>query len=303
MSLIEMNNVTKDYGEHKGIFNLTLNIEKGEMFGYCGTNGAGKTTTLRSLLGFIKPDSGKVSIDGIDPWKHPEILMPRIGYIPGEINFPDLKTGNEVIKSRAEFLHLKDFSYINELIGKLQLDVRGNPRRFSKGMKQKLAIILAIMHDPDILIFDEPTTGLDPLMRDTFMSVVREQHQRGKTIIMSSHIYSELEEYSDRVGLIVNGSLIDIADINAIRNISWRLYKIEFESKEDYLGFRQENLFEAEREQPQFNQVTVKVERDNLNMLFMLLSKYKVRYTREVKYDLEAYFKNKLEIEFREDRI
>ena len=145
MSLIEINHLTKDYKDGKGIFDVSFNIEKGEMFGYVGTNGAGKTTTIRHLLGFIKPDSGTVRIDGMDPWKKSDQLMKRIGYIPGEIAFPDLNSGSDVIKSQAEFLGVKDLSYANMLIKKLQLDVRGNPRSMSKGMKQKLSIVLALM--------------------------------------------------------------------------------------------------------------------------------------------------------------
>ena len=118
MSLIEINHLTKDYKDGKGIFDVSFNIEKGEMFGYVGTNGAGKTTTIRHLLGFIKPDSGTVRIDGMDPWKKSDQLMKRIGYIPGEIAFPDLNSGSDVIKSQAEFLGVKDLSYANIKINK-----------------------------------------------------------------------------------------------------------------------------------------------------------------------------------------
>lgn len=116
MSYIEVQNVTKDYGNSKGIFDISFNIEKGEMFGFVGTNGAGKTTTIRHLLGFSKPDKGKITIKGLNPWKDSEKLMKYIGYIPGEIAFPDLKSGTDVIKSQAEFLGVKDLSYANSLI-------------------------------------------------------------------------------------------------------------------------------------------------------------------------------------------
>ena len=297
MSYIEVQNVTKDYGNSKGIFDISFNIEKGEMFGFVGTNGAGKTTTIRHLLGFSKPDKGKITIKGLNPWKDSEKLMKYIGYIPGEIAFPDLKSGTDVIKSQAEFLGVKDLSYANSLIKNLQLDVRGNPRSMSKGMKQKLAIVLALMHDPEILFFDEPTTGLDPLMRDSFMNIVAEQHKKGKTILMSSHMFEELEAYSDKVGLIMNGKILDIADMETLRNSNLKLYKIEFANKEDYKKFVTMSNYEFVRKQEDYNQVTIRIQEEQIKMLMQELSKYNVKFIREVKYDLEKYFKEKLNLE------
>ena len=297
MSYIEVQNVTKDYGNSKGIFDISFNIEKGEMFGFVGTNGAGKTTTIRHLLGFSKPDKGKITIKGLDPWKDSEKLMKYIGYIPGEIAFPDLKSGTDVIKSQAEFLGVKDLSYANSLIKNLQLDVRGNPRSMSKGMKQKLAIVLALMHDPEILFFDEPTTGLDPLMRDSFMNIVAEEHKKGKTILMSSHMFEELEAYSDKVGLIMNGKILDIADMETLRNSNLKLYKIEFANKEDYKKFVTMSNYEFVRKQEDYNQVTIRIQEEQIKMLMQELSKYNVKFIREVKYDLEKYFKEKLNLE------
>lgn len=297
MSYIEVQNVTKDYGNSKGIFDISFNIEKGEMFGFVGTNGAGKTTTIRHLLGFSKPDKGKITIKGLNPWKDSEKLMKYIGYIPGEIAFPDLKSGTDVIKSQAEFLGVNDLSYANSLIKNLQLDVRGNPRSMSKGMKQKLAIVLALMHDPEILFFDEPTTGLDPLMRDSFMNIVAEEHKKGKTILMSSHMFEELEAYSDKVGLIMNGKILDIADMETLRNSNLKLYKIEFANKEDYKKFVTMSNYEFVRKQEDYNQVTIRIQEEQIKMLMQELSKYNVKFIREVKYDLEKYFKEKLNLE------
>lgn len=291
MSLIEVNHLTKDYKGGKGIFDVSFNIEKGEMFGYVGTNGAGKTTTIRHMLGFIKPDSGTVRIDGLDPWKNSAQLMKKIGYIPGEIAFPDLNSGTDVIKSQAEFLDVKDLSYANSLIKRLQLDIRGNPRSMSKGMKQKLAIVLALMHNPEILLLDEPTTGLDPLMRASFMELIAEEHKKGKTILMSSHMYEELEEYSDKVGLIVNGKILDVADMEKIKNANWRLYKVEFQTKDDYDAFLRNNHNEVRRKQEEYNQATVKVEKENIQEFLKELSKYNVKFFREIDYNLEMHFK------------
>lgn len=294
MSYIEVKNLTKDYGNNKGIFNLSFTIDKGEMFGFIGTNGAGKTTTIRHLLGFSKPDSGTCSIDGLDSWKFSSEIMKHIGYVPGEIAFPDLKSGTEVIKSQAELLNLKSLDYANELIKKLQLDVRGNPRTMSKGMKQKLAIVLALMHNPEIIILDEPTTGLDPLMRDTFMKIIKEQHKKGKTIIISSHMFEELEPFCDKVAFIMNGRILDIADMHEIRNSKWKYYKIEFLKEQEYEKFLKLN-YKIVRNQKKYQQVTVKIEEDKITDLLKDLTKYELKFMNEVKYNLEKYFNEVIE--------
>ena len=142
-NVIEVKNLTKDYGESKGIFDINFDLRKGEILGFVGANGAGKTTTIRSIMGFIKPDKGNAFVYGIDSWKDAEKTKKYIGYVPGEIAFPDLKTGTEFLKSQAEFLTVKDMSKANYLIDKLQLDPRASLKRMSKGMKQKTAIVAA----------------------------------------------------------------------------------------------------------------------------------------------------------------
>ena len=194
MALIDIQHVTKDYGDGRGIFDLNLSIEKGEVFGFVGTNGAGKTTTIRHLMGFLKPQSGSATINGLDCWKDSAEIKKWIGYIPGEIAFPDAPTGTDFLKRQAELLGLKDMSYAESIIKKLQLDPTAKLKRMSKGMKQKTAIVAAFMADPEILILDEPTTGLDPLMRKEFISILDEEKKKGKTILMSSHMFDEVEQ-------------------------------------------------------------------------------------------------------------
>ena len=223
---IEINHLTKDYGENKGVFDIDLKIKKGEMMGFVGTNGSGKTTTIRSILGFIKPTCGECRVNGVNSWKHSSEVVKHIGYVPGEIGFPDLPSGTAFLKSQAEFLGLKDFSYANDLIAKLQLDPRANLKRMSKGMKQKTALVAALMNDAPIIILDEPTTGLDPLMRVTFLDIIKREHEKGKTICMSSHLFEELETTCDRVALIDSGKIVDVADMNEIHNRTIKNFKI-----------------------------------------------------------------------------
>ena len=295
-NVITIKNLTKDYGDNRGVFNINLEIKEGEMVGFVGTNGSGKTTTIRNILGFLKPDKGEVIVNNLNSWKNSSEIVKDIGYVPGEIAFPDLKTGSDFLKSQAEFLHLTDMSYAEYLIKKLQLDPRAPLKRMSKGMKQKTAIVAALMADPKIIILDEPTTGLDPLMRDAFLEIIKEEHNKGKTIFMSSHMFEELEKTCDRVALIRDGHIVDVANVNRIHNSSFKQLKIEFLTKEDYQKFKALS-FKVIKEQEEFNQVTIKVKKDDLNLLFNKLKNYKVKYISEVKYTLERHFKEILKKE------
>lgn len=287
---IVIEHLTKDYGEGRGIFDFNFTIKKGEMMGFVGTNGSGKTTTIRSIMGFIKPTSGHAYVNGKEAYEHASENTKYIGYVPGEIGFPDLKTGTNFLKSQAEFLGLKDMSYANELIKKLQLDPRANLKRMSKGMKQKTALVSSLMNNPDILLFDEPTTGLDPLMRLAFMDIIKAEHKKGKTILMSSHMFNEMEDTCDRVALINNGHIIDIVDMKDIRNRPVKDFKIEFNKKEDYEKFKKLD-YKIIRDQVEYNQVTVELKKEDTSKLFNDLKNYDVKFFSEVKYTLEKYFK------------
>ena len=293
MSLIETEKLTKDYGDGRGIFDIDLKIEQGEMLGFVGTNGSGKTTTIRSILGFIKPTKGTATVSGLTSWEHSSEIVKNIGYVPGEIAFPDLKTGIEFLKSQAEFLGLKDMSYANELIERLQLDPRANLKRMSKGMKQKTALVAALMADLPIIILDEPTTGLDPLMRVAFLDILKEEHAKGKTIFISSHMYEELETTCDRVALINNGRIEEITDMNDIRNRPVKEFKIEFNSAEDYSRFLKES-YEVVRLQGQYNQVTIRIRANETGNLLGILKNYDVKFISELPYTLEKHFKTLL---------
>ncbi len=293
MSLIEIEHLTKDYGNQRGVFDINLSIEKGEMIGFVGTNGSGKTTTIRNILGFIKPTSGRVVVNGMEAWSHSSEIAKMVGYVPGEIAFPDLKTGTNFLESQKEFLHMDNMDYANELISKLQLDIRANLKRMSKGMKQKTALVAALMNDAEIIILDEPTTGLDPLMRVAFLDIIKAEHKKGKTIFMSSHMFEEMEETCDRVALISDGHIIDIADMNKIRNRDVEDFKIEFNNHNDYEAFLKLN-YNFIRLQEQFNQVTISLPKENINDLFKDLKNFDVKFITEVKYTLEKHFKEKM---------
>lgn len=290
MSVIEIKDLTKDYGDNRGVFDINLNIEKGEMVGFVGTNGSGKTTTIRNILGFIKPTKGTCKVNNLTSWEHSSEIVKDIGYVPGEIAFPDLPTGIDFLKTQAEFYHLDNMDYANELIERLQLDPRANLKRMSKGMKQKTALVAALMNDSQIIILDEPTTGLDPLMRATFLDIIKEEHAKGKTIFMSSHSFDELEATCDKVALINDGHIIDVCDMNDIRNRPIKDFKIEFNNKEDFEKFLKDN-YTITRIQEQYNQVTIEIKANETINLLKTLKNYDVKFISELPYTLEKHFK------------
>jgi ABC-2 type transport system ATP-binding protein len=300
MNIIEIINLTKDYGSKRGIFDINLEVRKGEIFGFVGTNGSGKTTTIRNMMGFIRPDHGSVRILNQEVSYNTTQLMRHIGYIPGEISFPDIGDGNAFIKSQAEMINLKNMDYANYLIEKLGLDTSANLKRMSKGMKQKTAIVAGFMAKPDILILDEPSTGLDPLMREIFVDILIESKQRGATIFMSSHVFEEVEKTCDRVALLHNGKIIDIVDMKKIRHNEVKTYKIGFETGADYHKFIKDN-FNLVSKKDEYLQATVDVMDQQINVFMENLSKYDVKYINEIKYTLEKYFLEKINEEIKND--
>ncbi|MCL1978329.1 MAG: ATP-binding cassette domain-containing protein [Candidatus Bathyarchaeota archaeon] len=289
MPLIEVKNLTKDYGDGRGIFDVSLEIERGEVFGFVGTNGAGKTTMIRHLMGFLKPNSGRAAIDGLDCWNDSAKIKSLTGYIPGEIAFPDAPTGTDFLKGQADLLGVKDMSYANYITEKLQLDPTAKLNRMSKGMKQKTAIVAAFMGDREILILDEPTTGLDPLMRVRFIDILNEEKKKGKTIFMSTHLFDEVEDTCDKVALIKDGKILAVKSTKEIRHNENKSYKIEFISKQDYKRFTALDFSFEEKKEEQ-NQVIVNVCDDSINSFFTVLKEYRIKFISEIKYTLEKYF-------------
>ena len=291
MSAIDIRGITKDYGNHRGNFGIDLTLEKGEVMGFVGTNGAGKTTLIRQMMGFIRPDSGSITIHGLDAWHNAAAVKQHVGYLPGEIAFPDAPTGTAFLTRQAELLGLKDMSYAHDIIKILQLDPTAILKRMSKGMKQKTAIVAAFMANRDILILDEPTTGLDPLMRRGFIDLLNAERKKGKTIFMSSHMFEEVEDTCDRVALIKEGKIIAIKSTVEIRRNEDKVYKVEFFTHEDYQRFSAENFGYAQRFEEK-HQIFVQVNDQQINRFFAVLTNYRIKYISEIKYSLEQYFKS-----------
>ncbi len=245
MGMITVDGLTRDYGSGKGIFAVSFSVEKGETFGFLGPNGAGKTTTIRHLMGFLKPVSGKCEINALDCWKDRDKIQAQLGYIPGEISFFEEMTGTEYLQFMEQYRRLGTESRKEELLDFFQLDPGVKLKKMSKGMKQKIALVVAMMHDPAILIFDEPTSGLDPLMQNKFIDFINAEKKRGKTILLSSHMFEEVERTCDRIGIIRNGRLAEVNPVQELRNRHVRPYTVTLETEalakafaEDFHGQR-----------------------------------------------------------------
>lgn len=196
--VIELKGLKKDYGNGRGVFDVSFSVERGEVFGFLGPNGAGKTVTMRNLMGFIRPDEGTVSIDGLNCFSQRSRIQERLGYLPGEIACMDEMTGAAFLEFMARMKKLRDRTRMNQLVEYFELDPARRIRKMSKGTKQKVGLVCAFMTSPDIVLLDEPTSGLDPLMQSRFIDLVLEEKRRGATILLSSHLFDEVERTCDR---------------------------------------------------------------------------------------------------------
>lgn len=286
MNKIEINNLTKDYGNQKGIFNVSFKIKNGEVFGFLGPNGAGKTTTIRHLLGFIIPERGTCLINGKDCGIESAIIQRKLGYISGEINLMEELTGNQFIKFMADYRGMKDLGRADELIKRFDLDPKGRIKKMSKGMKQKIGIVIAFMHDPEILILDEPTSGLDPLMQNEFVKLILEEKKRGKTILMSSHMFEEVEKTCDRVGIIKQGKMVSIENIDILKESKQRIYLITFKYENQAKQFIKEGF---NIKNVLGNQISVIIKNET-DSLIKTLSRYEVNGFDTLHQSLEEIF-------------
>lgn len=288
MNIINISHLTKNYGNNKGVFDVSLQIKKGEVYGYLGPNGAGKSTTMRHLMGFSKPESGSVSISNYDCWKEQKKIQKIVGYLPGEISFPDDMTGIGYLKLISKMRNMKDFSYAQELLDYFEINPKANIKSMSKGMKQKIGIVSAFMHKPKILLLDEPSSGLDPLMQSKLIDLIKREKKNETTIILSSHIFEEIEKTCDRIGMIRNGKLIKEVTIDEFKHSRLKRYKIEFK---DNLSFKifQDNFKNSSVDENK-KQSIVSIKDNEINKLINILSKCDVKFLKEEKYTLEEYF-------------
>src|SRR5438445_8769535 len=222
--------LSKDYGAHRGIFDLDLDIRQGEVFGFLGPNGAGKTTTIKLLMGLIHPTRGTATIFGLDCEREAVAVKRRVGYVPGENPSRGGWRGSEIVAYVAGLRGDVPDAVISSLAKRLDLDLGRRYREFSHGNKQKLLLVLAFMHRPPLLILDEPTGGLDPLHQQVFYELVREARDAGATVFLSSHVLSEVEHVCDHVGIVRQGTLATVGTLAELIGVRARRIEIDFAS-------------------------------------------------------------------------
>jgi len=230
VNVIETKKLTKFYGKIKGVEDLTFNVKKGEIFGFLGPNGAGKTTTIRTLLGYLNKTSGEAYIFGKNIEDDIVEIKREVGYIPGDLSIYGHMTGREFLNYFASLRNTK-MRLLDELLKVFEVPLERKIRGYSKGMKQKLGIIQAFMDDPEIVIMDEPTSGLDPLLQQKFYDFLHEQKKKGKTVFFSSHILSEVDKICDRIGIIRNGRLVALEDVETLKGKMGKMIRVKIKEK------------------------------------------------------------------------
>ncbi len=234
MEAIKISDLTKSYGKARGICGLSLTVGEGEFFGFIGRNGAGKSTTIRTLLGLLKADAGQAKIFGKEAAACPEIVLGEVGYLPSEaVFYPELRVG-EVISFSAKLRGKDCTEAAKKLCGRLQLDPKKKVRELSFGNRKKLGIVCALQHAPRLCILDEPTSGLDPLMQREFFSILKEHHDAGATIFLSSHILSEVQQYCGRAAVIREGRMLACDRVEALADTGAK--RVRVRGKVDIAG-------------------------------------------------------------------
>ncbi|PGM56624.1 ABC transporter ATP-binding protein [Bacillus sp. AFS053548] len=233
MYAIEINNLTKTYGNSRGITDISFNIEEGEIFGFIGPNGAGKSTTIRTLLSLIYPTSGSAKIFGKDCIQFAPEIKKEIGYLPSEVFYYDNMKVMDLLKYSASFYKKDCTKRIKELAEVMDLDLTKKIDDLSLGNKKKVGIVQGLLHEPKLIILDEPTSGLDPLMQQRFFDLLEEENKKGATILFSSHILSEVQRLCDRVAIIKEGKIVTVEKISTLQENNYKRFKIDIQNSVD----------------------------------------------------------------------
>jgi ABC-2 type transport system ATP-binding protein len=228
MLAIEAENLSKYYGKTCGIESVTLDVEEGEVYGFIGPNGAGKSTTIRTILGLLKPTGGRALVFGEDVLANGAEIRRRIGYLPSEVNYYDGMTPNELLHYSARFFGKQDTRLIRELADQFELALHTRIRNLSFGNKKKVAIVQCLLHQPDLIILDEPTAGLDPLIKNRFFDRLKQEHQKGVTIFISSHVLSEIQRLCSRAAVIRKGKVIAIEHMHELLRKQMKKCRVVF---------------------------------------------------------------------------
>jgi ABC-2 type transport system ATP-binding protein len=284
---IEFRDLVKDYGDVRALAGINLRVEQGEVFGFLGPNGAGKTTAIRCLLDLIRPTLGRAFVLGLDCQKQSLEVRSRIGYLPGELNLYNTLTGEKTIRLFASLRPAGvDETYLSELVRRLSLDVSRSVASYSKGNRQKLGLVLALMHQPDVLVLDEPTSGLDPLIQEQVSDILEERTAAGKTVFFSSHVLPEVERMCERVAIIRAGKIVAVEDVAALKSRSLHVIEVTFEAPPE-LGYFDLPGVRVVRTDGHTLQLEV---RDNLDQALKAIARHTVVDLRTEQPSLEEVF-------------
>ncbi|MFI3176669.1 MAG: ABC transporter ATP-binding protein [Eubacteriales bacterium] len=284
MNVIETNKLTKSYGESRGIVELDLTVQEGEIFGFIGPNGAGKSTTIRTLLGLIRKTSGEATVFGMDIWTHKKEILQNVGYLPSEVFYYDHMRAVDLLEYSASFYKKDCKKRMKELADVLELDLYKKINSMSLGNKKKVGIIQGLLHSPRLIILDEPTSGLDPLIQKRFFQMVQEENQGGATILFSSHILSEVQKMCHRVAIIKEGRIIATQEIAQLKEKSFK--KVVALTKEEMKDFNLEGATELE----QAGHTLQFLFKGDCNQLLSSLNQYELQDIQITEPDLEEIF-------------
>ena len=282
--MIKINNLTKQYGKARGITNVNFEVNSGEIFGFIGPNGAGKSTTIRILLALIHQNSGTASINGFDTLRDSEEIKKSLGYCPSDVNYYDDMTVINLFQYSARFYKKNCDDRAKELSARLDLDMNKKIKALSYGNRKKVAIIQALLHEPKVLIFDEPTNGLDPLIQSRFFELLEEEKAKGTTILFSSHILSEVQRICDRVAIIRDGKILKVETIENLRKNNYKQIHVDFDTTIPFERLSGINNFKVEQNQATF------LYGGDINSLVSFFSNYSVNDLQIVEPSLEEVF-------------
>ena len=289
--IIEVDHLTKDYGYGRGVFDVSIKVHKGECYGYLGPNGAGKSTTIRHIVGFSKPQKGSVKIFGQDTFGNTEKILGRVGYLPGEPAIPAGLDGWGFIKMMQGMRGEVNEERLNYLLDLFKFNPDANVKEMSLGDKRKLAVVTAFMNDPDVLILDEPTSGLDPIMQKVFIKFIIEEKKRDKTILLSSHIFSEVDATCDTISIIKDGKHVSTFNAQSLKREQDRTFIIDFFDKENFDKYlNKKNKFKVEYSNDKVLIAVVTFPNNKYNEFFNSLNGVVVKKLQEKPFTLQDYF-------------
>ena len=272
MNEIVVKELTKDYGHGRGVYDVSFDVKKGEVFGFLGPNGAGKSTTMRHLMGFSKPQKGRVIINNLNCWSNHNEIMKNVGYLPGEVTLPEGLNASEFIEMMKKLKHCENDDYIKYLLEIFQLDINH----------------AAFMNDPGVLLLDEPTSGLDPVMQEVFIEFIQSEKKKGKTVLLSSHIFNEVEALCDRIAIIKDGKLVSVITASEIVEYKRKTFEVIFKNKQSYQKFKNTEKIEIRDEQEK--KLSLLISLEDSNQLIRTLKKYEIKSLLEKPQTLESYF-------------